>query len=62
MAVAARIAGTVVHEATRATDNPGREIRIAMPSGVLTVAATVQNKDGVCDGRMIRGDVLTGHS
>ncbi len=40
MAVAARLEGSVVHEATRPTDNPESEIRIAMPSGVLTVAAT----------------------
>lgn len=46
MAVAARLAGSVVHEVTRATDNPEGEIRIAMPSGVLTVAATVKQKDG----------------
>ena len=46
MAVAARVEGSVVHEANRAADNPDREIRIAMPSGVLTVAATVRRKDG----------------
>jgi len=46
MAVAARIAGSVVYEATRRTDNPESEIRIAMPSGVLTVAASVKQKDG----------------
>lgn len=42
MAVAARLPGSVVHEATRVTDNPEAEIRIAMPSGVLTVAASVR--------------------
>ena len=41
-AVAARLPGSVVHEATRVTDNPEAEIRIAMPSGVLTVAASVR--------------------
>lgn len=46
MAVAARIEGSVVHTATRATDNPESEIRIAMPSGVLTVAASVKKKAG----------------
>jgi 2-methylaconitate cis-trans-isomerase PrpF len=42
MAVAARLQGSVVFEATRPTSNPESEIRIAMPSGVLTVAATVR--------------------
>jgi 2-methylaconitate cis-trans-isomerase PrpF len=46
MAVAARLEGSVVHEATRPTDNPEAEIRIAMPSGVLTVAATVRKLEG----------------
>ena len=46
MAVAARLEGSVVHAATRRTENPESEIRIAMPSGVLTVAASVRNKDG----------------
>jgi 2-methylaconitate cis-trans-isomerase PrpF len=46
MAVAARIEGSVVHQATRATDNPDKEIRIAMPSGVLTVAASVRRQGG----------------
>jgi 2-methylaconitate isomerase len=46
MAVAARIEGSVVHQATRPTDNPESEIRIAMPSGVLTVAATVRKLEG----------------
>jgi 2-methylaconitate cis-trans-isomerase PrpF len=45
-AVAARIEGSVVHEATRAGGNPEAELRIAMPSGILTVAATVGKKDG----------------
>jgi 2-methylaconitate isomerase len=46
MAVAARLEGSVVHAATRPTDNPESEIRIAMPSGVLTVAATVRKLEG----------------
>jgi hypothetical protein len=46
MAVAARLEGSVVHEAARATDDPDREIRIAMPSGVLVVAATVRRENG----------------
>ena len=46
MAVAARIEGSVVYEATRRTDDPESEIRIAMPSGVLTVAASVKKKNG----------------
>jgi 2-methylaconitate cis-trans-isomerase PrpF len=46
MAVAARLQGSVVFEATRPTSNPESEIRIAMPSGVLTVAATVRKLEG----------------
>lgn len=46
MAVAARLPGSVVFDAIRAAGNPESEIRIAMPSGVLTVAATVRNIDG----------------
>jgi 2-methylaconitate cis-trans-isomerase PrpF len=46
MAVAARLPGSVVHEAARATDDPEAEIRIAMPSGVLTVAASVRKLEG----------------
>ena len=45
MAVAARIEGSVVNAALRkgtATDAP---IRIGMPSGILTVAATVKHQD-----------------
>lgn len=45
-AVAARIEGSVVNELTRRNNDPEAEIRIAMPSGVLTVAATVTQKDG----------------
>lgn len=45
-AVAARIEGSLVHALTRRSDNPEAEIRIAMPSGVLTVAATVKHKNG----------------
>jgi hypothetical protein len=42
MAVAARLPGSIVFEAARPTDKPESEIRIAMPSGVLTVAASVR--------------------
>jgi hypothetical protein len=45
-AVAARIEGSVVHEATRVGSDPEAELRIAMPSGILTVAASVGKKDG----------------
>lgn len=45
-AVAARIEGSLVHRLTRRNDNPDAEIRIAMPSGVLTVAASVAQKEG----------------
>jgi len=46
MAVAARLDGSVVQEATRPAGNPESEIRIAMPSGVLTVAASVRKLEG----------------
>jgi len=46
MAVAARLEGSVVHEATRPSGDPEAEIRIAMPSGVLTVAASVRKLEG----------------
>jgi hypothetical protein len=46
LAVAARIEGSVVNEVTRRSDNPEAEIRIAMPSGVLTVAASVRKLEG----------------
>ena len=47
MAVAARIAGTVVHEATRLASDPDAELRIGMPSGILLAAATVRQRNGV---------------
>ncbi len=46
MAVAARLPGSVVAEAARPAANPEAEIRIAMPSGVLTVAASVRKLEG----------------
>jgi 2-methylaconitate cis-trans-isomerase PrpF len=46
MAVAARIKGSIVYNATRPTDNPESELRIAMPSGILTVAASVKQVKG----------------
>lgn len=46
MAVAARIKGSIVHDVTRETRDPDSDLRIAMPSGVLTVAATVRLVDG----------------
>ena len=45
-AVAARIEGSVVHQAARVASDKNAPIRIAMPSGILTVAAEVNNKDG----------------
>ena len=45
-AVAARIEGSLVNQATREASDPDAEIRIAMPSGILTVAARVYRKDG----------------
>jgi 2-methylaconitate cis-trans-isomerase PrpF len=47
MAVAARLEGSVVNAVTRKGDDAEAPIRIAMPSGVLTVAATVRNDSGV---------------
>jgi 2-methylaconitate isomerase len=47
LAVAARIEGSVVNLATRKSASADAPVRIAMPSGILTVAATVQCKDGV---------------
>jgi 2-methylaconitate cis-trans-isomerase PrpF len=47
MAVASRLEGSVVHAVTRKADDADAPIRIAMPSGVLTVAATVRNDGGV---------------
>jgi 2-methylaconitate cis-trans-isomerase PrpF len=44
-AVAARIEGSLVNQLTRRNDDPEAEIRIAMPTGVLTVAAKVARKD-----------------
>lgn len=46
MAVAARIEGTVVSEVLRKGQDAEAPIRIGMPSGILTVAATVKRKDG----------------
>jgi len=46
MAVAARLPGSVVAESARRSDNPEAEIRIAMPSGILTVAASVRKLEG----------------
>ena len=46
MAVAARLPGSVVAEAARASADPEAEVRIAMPSGVLTVAASVRKLEG----------------
>src|SRR5262245_26922890 len=46
MAVAARLPGSVVAESARPSDDSEAEIRIAMPSGVLTVAASVRKLEG----------------
>ena len=46
MAVAARLEGSVVHETARANANPEAEIRISMPSGILTAAASVRKLEG----------------
>ena len=46
LAVAARVEGSVVHEAARQSNDPEAEIRIGMPSGVLTAAASVRRLEG----------------
>jgi hypothetical protein len=46
MAVAARIEGSVVNQVVRVNTDPEAPIRIAMPSGVLVVAATVKKNNG----------------
>ena len=46
MAVAARIEGSVVNQVARLNADPEAEIRIAMPSGVLVVAASVKKING----------------
>jgi 2-methylaconitate cis-trans-isomerase PrpF len=46
LAVAARIEGTVVNEVARQGGDPDSEIRIGMPSGVLTAAASVRRLEG----------------
>jgi 2-methylaconitate isomerase len=46
MAVAARLEGSVVHQAARPAQDQAAPIRIAMPSGVLVVDATVGRRDG----------------
>ena len=46
MAVAARLEGSIVNQVARLNPNPDAEIRIAMPSGVLVVAASVKKVNG----------------
>jgi 2-methylaconitate isomerase len=46
LAVAARLPGSVAFEACRPADDPEAELRIGMPSGVLTVAASVRKLEG----------------
>lgn len=45
IAVASKIPGTLVHRAAR--QGAGATLRLGMPSGVLTVGADVQNRQGV---------------
>ena len=47
MAVAARLEGGVVNDVLRQGTSAEAPIRIGMPSGILTVAATVKQKDGL---------------
>ena len=46
MAVAARIEGSIVHQAAREAADPQAPLRIGMPSGVLLVAASVKASAG----------------
>jgi len=46
LAIAARVEGTVVNEVARRAPGPEAEIRIGMPSGVLTAAASVRKLEG----------------
>jgi 2-methylaconitate cis-trans-isomerase PrpF len=46
LAVAARIKGSIVNEVARLDPNPDAGIKIALPSGVLTVAAIVNQVNG----------------
>jgi 2-methylaconitate cis-trans-isomerase PrpF len=46
LAVAARIEGSVVNRCARASTAADAPLRIGMPSGVLVVAATVEQKNG----------------
>jgi len=46
MAVAARLEGSVVNGMMRKSEDSEAPVRIAMPSGVLTVAATVKSRAG----------------
>ena len=60
LAVAARIEGSVAHELARPGD-PGADLRIGNPSGVLPVAASVRREGGGADaggGRWIADDVV----
>jgi 2-methylaconitate cis-trans-isomerase PrpF len=43
-AVAARIGGSVVHRAAQATDDPKSDIRLVHPSGMMVLAASLQNR------------------
>ncbi|MDH3317310.1 MAG: 2-methylaconitate cis-trans isomerase PrpF family protein [Gammaproteobacteria bacterium] len=43
-AVAARIGASVVHRAARKTDDPGSDIRMVHPSGMMVLAASVQKR------------------
>jgi len=46
VAVASRIEGTVVHEVARTPASPEDDVRVAHPSGILPLAATVYRRDG----------------
>lgn len=46
LAVASRIEGSIVHEVARRPGDPSADIRIAQPSGLTVVGATVDRRNG----------------
>jgi 2-methylaconitate isomerase len=47
LAVAARIPGTLVHKVTRKPSSNDAQVRIAQPSGLTQVGASIRNENGV---------------
>lgn len=53
MAAASQLTGSIVNQATRAQARDAGDVRIAMPSGILRVAAQVQQENGAW--KVVRG-------